>query len=306
MRVHRSILVLAGVLAGLMAASALDAGAETKIEKEFPLAAGGAFVLQTDGGPVAVKGSDRATARIVITSRAEDVESLYDFKYETTPQLVKLVVKRKGSGVGSWFSWGRNDGLAFEVELPRGARCDVGTAGGPIAVSDMQAGVQADTSGGPIDLHRIRGPVSADTSGGPISIEDVDGSVNADTSGGPIRISKVTGDISADTSGGGIDIAEAGGQVTADTSGGPIAVRFASGNSKGGSLESSGGGITIAVDPAAKLTLDAESSGGSVSCDLPVTVVGERDRSELRGELNGGGAVLRARTSGGGIRISAR
>jgi hypothetical protein len=43
-----------------------------------------------------------------------------------------------------------------------------------------------------------------------------------------------------------------------------------------------------------------------VSCDLPVTVVGERDRSELRGELNGGGAVLRARTSGGGIRISAR
>jgi hypothetical protein len=43
-----------------------------------------------------------------------------------------------------------------------------------------------------------------------------------------------------------------------------------------------------------------------VSCDLPVTVVGERDRSALRGELNGGGAVLRARTSGGGIRISAR
>jgi DUF4097 and DUF4098 domain-containing protein YvlB len=116
----------------------------------------------------------------------------------------------------------------------------------------------------------------------------------------------VTGDVAADTSGGGIDVSEAGGKVTADTSGGPIAVRFAAGNAKGGSLESSGGGITITVDPAAKLTLDAESSGGSVSCDLPVTVVGERERSELRGDLNGGGALLRARTSGGGIRISGR
>jgi hypothetical protein len=43
-----------------------------------------------------------------------------------------------------------------------------------------------------------------------------------------------------------------------------------------------------------------------VSCDLPVTVRGERDRSELRGGLNGGGAPLRARTSGGSIRISGR
>jgi hypothetical protein len=37
-----------------------------------------------------------------------------------------------------------------------------------------------------------------------------------------------------------------------------------------------------------------------------VTVVGERDRSELKGDANGGGALLRASSSGGGIRISAR
>lgn len=306
MRIHRSILTLAGVLCGLLAAAAFDAGAETKIEKEFPLASGGTFVLETDGGPVQVRGSERSTARVVMTSRADDAASLYEFKYETTPELVKVVVKRKGSGLTSWFSFGRNDGLGFDVELPRGARCEIGTAGGPIAVADMAGGVTADTSGGPIDLQRIKGPVRADTSGGPISIEDVDGAVEADTSGGPIRISKVTGDIAADTSGGGIEISEAGGKVTADTSGGPIAVRFAAGNSKGGSLETSGGGISIVVDRTAKLTLDASSSGGNVTCDLPVTVVGERERTELKGSLNGGGALLHARTSGGGIRISAR
>lgn len=280
--------------------------AETTIEKEFPLAAGGALILQTDGGAVTVVGQDRSTVKIVITTELKDPESDYSFTYDTTPQQVKLVVKRRGGAVGGWFgSWsGKN--LSFRVEMPRSASCTVSTAGGPIRAEGLAAGADLSTSGGPVTVQRVTGTVKADTSGGPIEIEEVDGTVNADTSGGPIRISKVTGDISADTSGGGIEISEAGGRVDADTSGGPISVRFAAANFKGGSLDTSGGGITIEVDPAAKLSLDASTSGGSVSCDLPVTVVGDRERSELKGDINGGGALLRARSSGGGIRIRAR
>lgn len=301
MRPMGRLLVLAALAALLPAALA-----ETTIEKEFPLAAGGVLILETDGGPVTVVGQDRSTVKIVITTELKDPESDYSFTYDTTPQQVKLLVKRRGSSLGGWFgSWG-GKGLAFRVEMPRNARCSVSTAGGPIRAEGLAAGAELSTSGGPITVQSVTGAVKADTSGGPIEIEEVDGTVSADTSGGPIHIRRVTGDISADTSGGGIEIVEAGGKVDADTSGGPISIRFAAGNSKGGSLDTSGGGITIEVDPAAKLTIDAATSGGSVSCDLPVTVVGERERSELRGEINGGGAPLRARSSGGGIRIRAR
>jgi len=69
-------------------------------------------------------------------------------------------------------------------------------------------------------------------------------------------------------------------------------------------MDTLGGGVRTEVDPAVALTIDASSSGGSVNADLPVTVQGRIDKNSLRGDLNGGGAVLRLRSSGGGVRIS--
>jgi hypothetical protein len=50
-------------------------------------------------------------------------------------------------------------------------------------------------------------------------------------------------------------------------------------------------------------SIDASSSGGNVESDVPVTIQGRIDRDSLRGDLNGGGALLRLRSSGGGVRI---
>jgi len=94
--------------------------------------------------------------------------------------------------------------------------------------------------------------------------------------------------------------------VEADTSGGPIDVEFAPGNSEGGSLSTSGGGITVTLDAGANLEIDASTSGGSVRSDLPITVRGEMDKRSIRGTLGGGGATLKIRASGGGIRIQER
>jgi hypothetical protein len=66
------------------------------------------------------------------------------------------------------------------------------------------------------------------------------------------------------------------------------------------------------VDPAVALTIDASSSGGSVESELPVVRSDDPDwpsqpfrkpARSLRGDINGGGPVLRLRTSGGGVRI---
>jgi hypothetical protein len=40
-----------------------------------------------------------------------------------------------------------------------------------------------------------------------------------------------------------------------------------------------------------------------VVCSLPVTLQGKIDESHVRGTLNGGGEVIRARTTGGDITI---
>lgn len=109
--------------------------------------------------------------------------------------------------------------------------------------------------------------------------------------------------LSIDTSGGGIRILDAGGRVHAESSGGSIEASFAKGNSRGGSLETSGGGIEVAVDSTADLAIDA--SGNSVKTDLSIQVRGKISRGNLQGTLGKGGNTLRLRTSGGSVRIQA-
>ncbi|HEY6064669.1 MAG TPA: hypothetical protein VIY96_00845, partial [Thermoanaerobaculia bacterium] len=99
-----------------------------------------------------------------------------------------------------------------------------------------------------------------------------------------------------------IHIHDAGGRVEADTSGGGIDATFARGNARGGSLETSGGGIEVSIDPSVGLRIDA--SGNSVHADIPITVHGGISRGKLQGTMGSGGELLRLHTSGGGVRIN--
>jgi DUF4097 and DUF4098 domain-containing protein YvlB len=128
--------------------------------------------------------------------------------------------------------------------------------------------------------------------------------VKASTSGGSVSMRNVTGDLQAESSGGSIEIEDAGGRVDADTSGGSIRASFAPGNQRGGNLETSGGGISVMLDPASNLRIEA--SGNSVSTDIPMLVKGKVSRRHLSGDLGRGGELLRMSTSGGGVRISGR
>jgi len=102
-----------------------------------------------------------------------------------------------------------------------------------------------------------------------------------------------------------VDVRGAGGRVDASSSGGGVTVRFAPGNSSGGVVSSSGGSVRAEIDPGAKVSIDAHASGGSVNSDVPVTIQGKVESDSLRGDMNVGGPLLRLRSSGGGVRISA-
>lgn len=51
------------------------------------------------------------------------------------------------------------------------------------------------------------------------------------------------------------------------------------------------------------LDLDAHTSGGDVTTDMPVTILGRQTESTLNGKVNGGGPKLVLRSSGGDIRV---
>ena len=317
--VKRPMTSVAMMLAAALLVAPSMVSADTRIEKRLDLRAGGTFRLDTDSGSVRVVGGSGDGAEIVLTSRRDDIEERYDLSFESSGGDATVRVKRRGSRLSSWLRSG--DSMHFEVRVPRQVEVSVDTAGGRIDLESIDGEADLRTSGGGIGVEEVRGDVLADTSGGAIKVSDVEGNVRADTSGGSISITSVSGEVVADTSGGGIsmrgvggdivadtsggsiDIDGAAGSVQAETSGGPVSVVFAAGNDLGGSLSSSGGRVTAVLDPSVSLVIDASTSGGSVKSDLPLTVRGTFSKSALRGDLNGGGAVLKLRSSGGGIRI---
>ena len=103
-----------------------------------------------------------------------------------------------------------------------------------------------------------------------------------------------------------MDIRGAGGRVDADSSGGGVTVRFAPGNSRGGDVSSSGGSVRHRARPRRARCRSTRARRAAASTrDLPITIQGKIESHSLRGDMNGGGPLLRLRSSGGGVRITA-
>lgn len=323
LRIRRLACLL--VLGALGSLASLPVLAETRIEETRKLEPGGRFVLDSDAGSVRVTGTSEPGARIVITSKHDDLKAAMDFTVEESPGLVKLTAKRKKGEASSFLGWlfGENGGpsVRFEVTVPAKTGVEVKTGGGKIEVSSLEGESSLETSGGPIEATGLKGDLTASTSGGHVQIEKIEGSAKVGSSGGPIRASAVSGgliartsggsiqvdgvgaDVEVETSGGSIRVSGAGGAVRARTSGGSVDVALLPGNSHGGDISSMGGGIRVALDPAASLVVEATTMGGSVTSELPIQKTSQESRSKLVGTLGAGGETLKVTTMGGSIRL---
>lgn len=316
--VRRGVCVLAFLsLAGAASAEGF------RLEKRFDLAIGGAFALRSEVGGVTVHGGDGTQAVVVVTAEREDFAEQFDVRFDAQPERLGVTIERRARGFFSWFG-GFRGRVSVEVELPRRVTAKVESSGGGVEVAGLEGPVTVESSGGAVEVadverdavlsssgghvhaERIHGALRAESSGGGVEARQIGGKADLESSGGGIVAEDIDGDLEASSSGGGVRIEEAHGAVVAESSGGPVRVGFAAGNARGGSLDSSGGGVQARVDPAVGLEIDASSSGGRVSSDLPVTVRGRIGGDSLRGELNAGGSLLKLRSSGGGITLAPR
>jgi len=300
-RSHHGLILAAAAVAVL---SYLPALADTRVEKNLKLESGGKLTVVADAGTLLVTGSSSSGAHVVLTSDKDDFDSRFDLKFEELPGELRITMKKRES-LTSWTSWFNNAKIRFEIQVPTKTATDLQTGGGHVTVRSLEGDASLETSGGHIEVTELQGNLSAETSGGHISIKKISGNAKIETSGGHIEADGVDGNLIAETSGGHIEISAARGRVDADTSGGQVEVSFAKGNAHGGKIESSGGGITVAIDPNVDLSIDASTSGGSVRTDIPVKIVGKVKGSSIKGTLGKGGETLYVHTSGGSVSIGA-
>ena len=230
-------------------------------------------------------------------------------------------------------------GGSISVETGGGA-IDVGnvgsdlilrTGGGAIHIGSAKGKVMAESGGGDLVLVSGSQGASLQTGAGTIHVDKCTGEVKAETAGGAIELGEISGDVTTETGGGSIKVNSAGGPVKAETGGGgielwgvpsahvqtgagPIIAKFVGshGQRNDSLLETGVGDITIYLVPNINLTVRASieaSTGHSIKSDFPEIRVSSEGgqwgpkQVSAEGSLNGGGPVLKLRTSMGNIYI---
>ncbi|MGB6495992.1 MAG: energy transducer TonB, partial [Candidatus Acidiferrum sp.] len=195
------------------------------------------------------------------------------------------------------------------------------SGGGHIRAGQIGGRARLETDGGNITLKQAGSFVSVRTGGGQIDFGEVRGSVRAQTGGGGIRIITVSGPMEVESNGGSICLTRVAGAVQAATSGGNIQawINPDAGSSEGkvslagASQLSSGAGDIVVFLPrnlAANIDAMVENGGmGRIDADpallLNIQQIGNRGTGPVRaiGALNGGGQVLKLRSTVGKIRL---
>lgn len=309
----RALLVLFVVLC-FMSMSAW-AGITHEITKNFDVSEGGELTIDTEIGSIEVKtsGQSNITVEIILDSRtrdedrAQDMFDDFEVEFNQDGNAIEVYAEYFGNDSRGWNIFGsrsrRSLQAKFLITVPEKFNIYAKTSGGSIRVGDLEGEVEVRTSGGSLRFDNIVGPVKGKTSGGSITLESCKGRADVSTSGGSIEIGRVEGEVSAHTSGGGIEVEEVMGEIDASTSGGSIYARISEQPQGDCRLTTSGGGITVYLDPDMNLYVDARTSSGRVKSDFDISSSRRKKKSSLRGDIGDGGPELYLRTSGGSIRI---
>ncbi len=299
-----------------LAACASTALAQDAIERSFEVREGGRIAVDVSSADVRITAWERPEAAFSAVN-ADDLE------FEFSQDDDTLTIRTRNEDRRGLFGWRsgksrakitihsplrqdlrlRTSGGDIEVDQLAG-ELHARTSGGDVAAGAIEGPAELRTSGGTIRLQGATGPVEAKTSGGSIRIESASDAVEASTSGGSIRIGAADGAVNAKTSGGSIHIEAASGAVQARTSGGSVEVHLVGQPAADSELRTSGGSVTVHLRENIEATLSARASGGRVNSDFPdANPENSVGSGKLEQSLNGGGPLVKLRTSGGSIRI---
>jgi hypothetical protein len=147
-----------------------------------------------------------------------------------------------------------------------------------------------------------------------LNLGDVYGSVTADTGGGTVKLASAKGDVRVVTGGGAVELMKLGQSAHVETGGGTITAQFVAGRSqfKDSMLRTAVGNVVVYLPRDLGVNVHASTemaNGAGITSAFPgLTISSEGGKygpksMSAEGMLNGGGPILRVRTTIGQIDI---
>jgi DUF4097 and DUF4098 domain-containing protein YvlB len=324
---------LPAALMGILTVAALVSASDYEGSFEKTLTVSGPVELDvvTGSGNIDVRTGASSSVRVHGTIRVSrklspEIAARKVQEIENDPPIMQsgnLIRVGYPQGVRRFVSIGdawRHVSISYELIVPADSRLKSETGSGDQAVAGLKGPVRATTGSGNIRLSDLAGDTRAHTGSGDIEINGVSGMVYAETGSGNIRASGISGSVRASTGSGDVRLEQSANDAVSVRTGsgnlevrgvaGPLRAETGSGNimawgDPGGDwkLETGSGDVTLKLSAQAAFNLHAHTGSGSIETNHPITVQGKVGRTDLRGVVRGGGALVNVGTGSGNIRI---
>lgn len=276
MRLIKSILPLVAVMVvaiTLLVTAGCSAGPTETRDDSFSVNGTATLVVNGDNGWIKVNTGTDDEVRIQATLRGID---RIDYQVSQDGNTITVLAEIDQG----WFI--SNVGVDITITAP------------------VSTDVELEISNGAIELNGIEGTGTLRTSNGEIVLENVKGDFEGRTSNGKIEVDTLEGTAFLRTSNGGLDLQEVTGEVDAETSNGRISYSgdmIAGGDNR---LITSNGNVDVELLGTPSIELDASTSNGDITSELPITATTTGD-DHLVGTIGDGEADLYIKTSNGDI-----
>jgi len=278
--VHRSAIVGALLAAGLFAATVHA----DDYAKSFTVSNRASVRVDTNDGSVSITTGDTKQVEFRVEYQGYVLNKSLDIESSQQGDEVELTARIPNK----WhFSLGTIRRLHIEVRMPKDADLQVRTGDGSIKAAGLSGTIDLHSGDGSLIVSSLKGAVRLHTGDGSIEGRDLDGKCDAASGDGRIRLT------------GRFDV------LSVKSGDGSVGVEALHGSKldSGWNISSGDGGIDVALPGDLPVNIDASTSDGHISSDIPITMEGIISKSRVSGKMNGGGSTLTIHTADGSIHL---
>jgi len=258
---------------------------------EHRIGATGFLQVNTSSGDIDVRGTDGDTVRIV-TQDPDEAYVLDQYVVEAGDGTLHVRSPRGGLievNIGA-FKWGRRigsgGGTDLVVEVPHGARVEIGSVSGDLTVSGLDGQQRYKTVSGDVELDAVEGSIDLDGTSGDVRL----------LASGTVRLElrTVSGDIAARAG-----VVE---QLALQTMSGDMRIEAAPAPGHDHTIETVSGDTRLTTGSG--LTIEARTVSGDIRSDVPHRTGGEPGKRSII--LGDGRAHLGFRSLSGDLQLTGK
>jgi hypothetical protein len=278
--VHRSAIIWALLTTALFAATVHA----DDYAKSFTVSNRASVHVDTNDGSVSITTGDTKQVEFRVEYQGYVLNKSLNIESNQQGDEVELTARIPNK----WhFSLGTIRRLHIEVRMPKDADLQVRTGDGSIKAVGLSGTIDLHSGDGSLIVSSLHGAVRLHTGDGSIEGRDLDGKCDAVSGDGRIRLT------------GRFDV------LSVRSGDGSVGVEALHGSKldSGWNISSGDGGIDLALPGDLPVNIDASTSDGHISSDIPITMEGIISKSRVRGKMNGGGSTLTIHTGDGSIHL---